>query len=129
MPTGEHHHRLHHRCPMDENIRDEAYHQSSGNHHGFSAVRVPFNADSPSAEPYSLDEIVYRSLSEDFLGVSHDLDALKKYNGQYLRFPFDSRVGKITWPYNSGIWSKKERIHSKIDSYDIVNAFEVNHGG
>ena len=56
----------------------------------------------------SLDEIVYESNSGGLLDVQHDMDALKMYDGAYWRSLFDSRVGKTTWPYGSGVRSKKE---------------------
>ncbi|CAN4086982.1 unnamed protein product [Withania somnifera] len=81
-----------HRRPADENIREEAarLHCSS---HSFSARYVPFNAGPSCDEWYSLDEIVYRSRSGCLLDVQHDMDALKKFDGQYWRSLFDSRVG------------------------------------
>lgn len=44
------------------------------------------------------------------LDVQHDMDALKRYDGQYWRNLFDARVGKHMWPYGSGVWSKKEWV-------------------
>ena len=44
------------------------------------------------------------------LDVQHDMAALGKYDGAYWRKLFDSRVGKSTWPYGSGVWSKKEWV-------------------
>jgi len=38
------------------------------------------------------------------------MEALKKYDAQYWKNLFDSRVGKTTWPYGSGVWSKKEWV-------------------
>ncbi|KAJ8535834.1 hypothetical protein K7X08_034235 [Anisodus acutangulus] len=113
-----------HRRPADENIREEAHRLSSS--HNFSAKYVPFNADPNYDEWYSLDEIVYRSRSGGLLDVHHDMNALKKFDGQYWRNLFDSRVGKTTWPYGSGVWSKKEWVLPEIDSDDIVSAFEGN---
>ncbi|KAG5547115.1 hypothetical protein RHGRI_012964 [Rhododendron griersonianum] len=77
-------------------------------------------------ESYSLDEIVYRSRSGGLLDVQHDMTALKQFDGKYWRSLFDSRVGKTTWPYGSGVWSKKEWVLPEIDSDDIVSAFEGN---
>ncbi|KAJ8560120.1 hypothetical protein K7X08_004178 [Anisodus acutangulus] len=113
-----------HRRPADENIREEARRDISS--HNFSARYVPFNADPNSSEWYSLDEIIYHSRSSGLLDVQHDMNALKKFNGQYWRSLFDSRVGKTTWPYGSDVWSKKEWVLPEIDSDDIVNAFEGN---
>ncbi|XP_073316894.1 threonine synthase, chloroplastic-like [Primulina huaijiensis] len=112
------------RRSADENIRDEARRHTSS--HSFSAKYVPFNAEPTSNEFYSLDEIVYRSRSGGLLDVEHDMEALKKFDGEYWRSLFDSRVGKTTWPYGSGVWSKKEWVLPEIDSDDIVSAFEGN---
>ncbi|KAB2613040.1 threonine synthase [Pyrus ussuriensis x Pyrus communis] len=110
------------------NIRDEARRHNTTHSHHFSARYVPFNADpsSSAAESYSLDEIVYRSNSGGLLDVQHDMAALKNYDGKYWRDLFDSRIGKTTWPYGSGVWSKKEWVLPEIDSDDIVSAFEGN---
>ncbi|MBA0661767.1 hypothetical protein Goklo_006018 [Gossypium klotzschianum] len=110
----------------DENIRDEARRHRSIANNTFSAKYVPFNAGPDSTESYSLDEIVYRSLSGGLLDVQHDIEALKKFDGAYWRELFDSRVGKTTWPYGSGVWSKKEWVLPEIDPDDIVSAFEGN---
>ncbi|KAI5593757.1 hypothetical protein POPTR_003G033200v4 [Populus trichocarpa] len=112
------------------NIRDEARHQNLTNppqSHNFSAKYVPFGADpATSTESYSLDDIVYRSQSGGLLDVHHDFSALKAFPGSYWRALFDSRVGKTTWPYGSGVWSKKEWVLPEISSDDIVSAFEGN---
>ncbi|KAJ0091245.1 hypothetical protein Patl1_13530 [Pistacia atlantica] len=114
------------RRPADENIRDEARRHRSSSKNTFSAKYIPFNVGPDSPECYSLDEIVYRSRSGGLLDVLHDMEALKKYDGAYWRDLFDSRVGKTTWPYGSGVWSKKEWVLPEIDPDDIVSAFEGN---
>ncbi|XP_010416048.1 PREDICTED: threonine synthase 2, chloroplastic [Camelina sativa] len=114
-----------HRRSPDENIRDEARrrpHQLQN----LSARYVPFDAPPSSTESYSLDEIVYRSQSGGLLDVQHDFAALKRYDGEFWRKLFDSRVGKTNWPYGSGVWSKKEWVLPEIDDDDIVSAFEGN---
>ncbi|TXG64448.1 hypothetical protein EZV62_011442 [Acer yangbiense] len=108
------------------NIRDDARRHNVVHSHRFSAKYVPFNADPACDESYSLDEVIYRSQSGGLLDVRHDMDALKHYDGAYWRALFDSRVGKTTWPYGSGVWSKKEWVLPEIDSEDIVSAFEGN---
>ncbi|KAK6941320.1 Pyridoxal-phosphate dependent enzyme [Dillenia turbinata] len=96
-----------------------------------SAKYVPFPPNSdpnsvPTTESYSLDEIIYRSKSGSLLDVQHDMEALKQYDGNYWRALFDSRVGTTTWPYGSGVWSKKEWVLPEIGDDDIVSAFEGN---
>ncbi|KAA0046129.1 Pyridoxal-5'-phosphate-dependent enzyme family protein [Cucumis melo var. makuwa] len=113
----------------DENIKDEAcrHRAASGeDQSNFSAKYVPFNAGPNSAECHSLDEVIYRSRSGGLLDIQHDVEALKKYDGAYWRNLFDSRVGKTTWPYGSGVWSKKEWVLPEIDPDNIVDAFEGN---
>ncbi|XP_050940562.1 threonine synthase, chloroplastic-like [Cucumis melo] len=120
---------LKNRRSADENIKDEARRHcaaSGEDRSKFSAKYVPFNASLDSTECYSLDEIVYRSRSGGLLDIQHDMEALKKYDGAYWRNLFDSRVGKTTWPYGSGVWSKKEWVLPEIDPDDIVGAFKGN---
>ncbi|XP_042443764.1 threonine synthase, chloroplastic-like [Zingiber officinale] len=115
------------RRSADENIREEAHRrdEASGSH-GFSACYVPFNASADSTETYSLDDVVYRSRSGGLLDVRHDFAALKRFPGSYWRDLFDSRVGRTTWPYGSGVWSKKEFVLPEIDPDHIVSLFEGN---
>ena len=44
------------------------------------------------------------------LDVEHDMEALAIYGPDYWKALFDQRVGKTTWPYGSGVWSKKEWV-------------------
>ena len=59
-----------------------------------------------SSEP-SID---CRSEEGGLLDVVHDMDALRQYGPEYWRALFDSRVGRTSWPYGSGVWSKKEWV-------------------
>lgn len=117
-----------HRRPATENIREEAHrhNSSSPNNHGFSAKYVPFNASPSTEEEYSLDDIIYRSRSGGLLDVAHDMDALRKFDGKYWKELFDSRTGRNSWPYGSGVWSKKEWVLPGIDSDHIISLFEGN---
>lgn len=112
----------------NENIREEARRQGAGSSPTtFSAKYVPFTPGVKSDEEYSLDEVIYRSKTGALLDVQHDMEALKKAgDGAYWRKLFDSRVGKTTWPYGSGVWSKKEWVLPEIDDDDIVSVFEGN---
>lgn len=115
------------RSNMAESIREEACrYEHSLPPTTFSAKYVPFSPYDQTDEEYSLDEIVYTSKSGNLLDVQHDMDALKKFDGTYWKNLFDSRVGKTTWPYGSGVWSKKEWVLPQIDNDDIVSAFEGN---
>ncbi|PKU71333.1 threonine synthase, chloroplastic [Dendrobium catenatum] len=113
----------------DESIREEAArrdHALPSNFHGFSAWYVPFGPSPDPNERYSLDDVVYRSSSGGLLDVRHDFAALAKFPGSYWRDLFDSRVGRTTWPYGSGVWSKKEFVLPEIDADHIVSLFEGN---
>ncbi|EFJ13894.1 hypothetical protein SELMODRAFT_94334 [Selaginella moellendorffii] len=111
-----------------ENIRDEARRHGIGAPpNTFSAKYVPFSSRSSSSEEYySLDEVIYRSKTGDLLDVQHDMEALAKHDAKYWKNLFDSRVGKTSWPYGSGVWSKKEWVLPEIDNDDIVSLFEGN---
>lgn len=63
-----------------------------------------------SGEEFPLEEVVYRSSTGSLLDVHHDMEALKQYDAEHWRTIFDSRVGTHTWPYGSGVWSKKEFV-------------------
>ncbi|KAL5222336.1 hypothetical protein ABZP36_027049 [Zizania latifolia] len=116
-----------HRRPAEENIREEAARLREPGH-DFSAWYVPFppTPDDDPNERYSLDDVVYRSSSGGLLDVCHDMEALARFPGSYWRDLFDSRVGRTTWPYGSGVWSKKEFVLPDIDSDHIVSLFEGN---
>ena len=109
-------------------IREEARRQCAGSEPTtFSAKYVPFTPGVETDEEYSLDEVIYRSKTGALLDVQHDMEALRKAgDGAYWRKLFDSRVGKTTWPYGSGVWSKKEWVLPEIDDDDIVSVFEGN---
>ncbi|KAG6421096.1 hypothetical protein SASPL_117645 [Salvia splendens] len=95
----------------------------------FSARYVPFSSissNTPTAESYSLDQVIYRSSDGGLLDVQHDMAALRRFDGQYWRALFDSRVGTTRWPHGSGVWSKKEWVLPGIHDSDIVSAFEGN---
>nr|GEW36684.1 threonine synthase, chloroplastic [Tanacetum cinerariifolium] len=116
-----------HRRPADESIRQEAHHRhDNSSKNTFSAKYVPFNSEPNSEEFYSLDEVVYKSRSMGLLDVQHDIQVFKEFDGAYWKSLFDLRVGKTTWPYGSGVWSKKKWDLPEIDSDDIVSAFEGN---
>jgi threonine synthase len=81
----------------------------------FNARYVPFTsveAGTPrgSEEQYSLDEVLYRSRDGGLLDVSHDMNALAQFDAAYWKKLFDGRIGTTSWPYGSGVWSKKEWV-------------------
>ncbi|KAK3277462.1 MT organizer Mto2 [Cymbomonas tetramitiformis] len=93
----------------------------------FNAKYVPFSTStSDPNEQYSLDEVIYRSKNGGLLDVQHDMEALSIYPPEYWKALFDERVGKTSWPYGSGVWSKKEWVLPGIANEDIVSMFEGN---
>lgn len=57
------------------------------------------------------------------LDVVHDLDALRKTVSREL---FDSRLGALDTPYNSGVWRYKELVFPDISDDKIVTRGEGN---
>lgn len=57
------------------------------------------------------------------LDVEHDLDALRP---QVSRELFDSRLGALEMPYNSGVWRYKELVLPGVDDSTIVTRGEGN---
>eukprot|EP00983_Pelagomonas_calceolata_P053759 1143418-Pelagomonas_calceolata.AAC.4 len=79
----------------------------------FSAQFAPITdvkAKRTPKETYSLDEVVYKASNGDLLDVVHDMDALSQFDAAHWRKVFDARVGTTSWPYGSGVWSKKEWV-------------------
>ena len=81
--------------------------------HLFKAKYVPFNSiksGQKTREEYSLAEVRYQAEDGGLLDVEHDMEALAIYDAAYWRALFDQRVGKTSWPFGSGVWSKKEWV-------------------
>lgn len=70
--------------------------------------------------------VASRSAEGGLLDVQHDMEALAIYDPDYWKALFDQRVGKTTWPYGSGVWSKKEWVLPSISDNDIISMFEGN---
>lgn len=95
----------------------------------FNAKFVPFSdvADGAnSGETYSLEKVVYRSKDGGLLDVQHDVEALAIYSPEYWKSLFDERAGRTTFPYGSGVWSKKEWVLPGLADGDVVSMFEGN---
>lgn len=76
---------------------------------------------------YPLNEIIYTCKDDgELLEVSHDINELSKLSGKQWREKFDSRLGSIDKPNNSGVWSKKEWVLPSIDDENIVSSGEGN---
>lgn len=57
------------------------------------------------------------------LDVQHDLEAL---SGQVSRELFDSRLGEVETPYNSGVWRYKELIFPDLPLDQVISRGEGN---
>ena len=78
-------------------------------------------------EEYPLDEVVYNCKKcGNLLEVSHDIDRLRDKSAQEWKDIFSGRLGTTSWPYGSGVWSKKEWVIPEIDNENIVSMFEGN---
>jgi threonine synthase len=90
---------------------------------------VPFKdvqTGKPTSESYTLDQVVYRANDGGLLDVKHDMAALQQYGPEYWKTLFDARVGTTSWPFGSGVWSKKEWVLPELPDEDIVSMFEGN---
>jgi len=97
--------------------------------HLFNAKFVPFKdvqTGKPTSESYTLDQVVYRANDGGLLDVKHDMAALQQYGPEYWKTLFDARVGTTSWPFGSGVWSKKEWVLPELPDEDIVSMFEGN---
>ncbi|MDX1995645.1 MAG: threonine synthase [bacterium] len=73
---------------------------------------------------YPIDQVLYTCTEcGGLLDVQHDLDMLY---GKITRETFDSRLGSLDFPYNSGVWRYKELIYPDVDHAHIVSRPEGN---
>ncbi len=73
---------------------------------------------------YPIDQVIYACEScGGLLDVTHDLDALKR---TITRATFDSRLGTLDAPYNSGVWRYKELIAPYLRDDQIISRPEGN---
>jgi threonine synthase len=76
-------------------------------------------------EKYELTEIVYKCKKcGALLDVEHNLDALKEKDADYWKELFDARYGIGEYPYNSGVWGKKEWVLPEIPNDSVVSLGE-----
>lgn len=58
------------------------------------------------------------------LDVEHDLDALRQRDADGWRALFRERAAEARWPFDSGVWSKKEWVLPEIEPENIVSLGE-----
>src|SRR5579859_5719543 len=74
-------------------------------------------------QTYALNEPVYTCTCGGLLDVQHDLERLRPMVSRAL---FDSRLGAIDPPYNSGVWRYKELIFPEAPDDQLVTRGEGN---
>ena len=73
---------------------------------------------------YPIDQVIYTcETCGGLLDVQHDFEALRSTITREL---FDSRLGSLDAPYNSGVWRYKELIYPDVDDSLIVSRPEGN---
>lgn len=74
---------------------------------------------------HSLDTIIYHCPTcGDLLEVRHDLAALKQTSAAEWKEIFERRYKSTEWPYDSGIWGKKEWVNPHVANENIVSLGE-----
>lgn len=75
-------------------------------------------------EKYDINTIRYRCECGGLLNVEHDVNELKKVSSEEWKNLFESRYRGPVYPYNSGIWGKKEWVLPGIEDEHIVSLGE-----
>lgn len=76
---------------------------------------------------YPLDQVIYRCPQcGGLLEVTHDTEALQKTPAQEWKRLLGQRNNHSHFPYNSGVWSKKEWILPHLPSSHVVSLHEGN---
>ncbi len=75
-------------------------------------------------QQYPINQVMYTcEQCHGLLDVIHDFSQAKS---PITRDLFDSRLGSLDMPYNSGVWRYKELIYPDIDNSQIVSRMEGN---
>ncbi len=86
-----------------------------------------FQAIDDESERHDLGDVVYHAKSGALLEVRHDLDAVRAQRTAHAwRALFDSRAGRTSYPYGSGVWSKLEVVQPELSPENVVSLFEGN---
>lgn len=74
---------------------------------------------------YPIDEVIFRCPScNGLLDVKHDIEAIKQRSSIEWKSIFDERFRKGNYPYNSGVWGKKEWVLPFVKEENIVSLGE-----
>lgn len=63
---------------------------------------------------------------DGLLDVEHNLETLMTRPADVWKNLFDDRATSCEWPYQSGVWSKHEWVHPRIEIENIVSLGEGN---
>ena len=81
------------------------------------------------AQSYPLDQILYlcpKAECQGLLEVSHDIEALKKYSASRWQEAMRQNLSRRDFPFDSGVWNKKEWVLPQIKTEHIVSLGEGN---
>ncbi len=74
---------------------------------------------------YPLGDVIYTCEDDgELLTVEHDLEKLRKISASEWKDRFDSRFRSQKFPYQSGVWGKKEWVLPNIQTENIVTSGE-----
>ncbi len=86
-----------------------------------------FQSVTGDPERYPLNEVIYRCPKTGaLLEVVHDMEALRARTPAAWMKLFDERYGRTSWPFGSGVWSKKEWVQPNVDPANVVSLYEGN---
>ncbi|MCZ8157561.1 MAG: threonine synthase [Leptospira sp.] len=74
---------------------------------------------------YPLSDVVYTCENDgELLTVEHDLEKLRKLSAKEWKDRFDSRFRSQKFPFQSGVWGKKEWVLPNVADENIVTSGE-----
>ncbi len=74
---------------------------------------------------YPLSDVIYTCEDDgELLTVEHDLEKLRKISAKEWKDRFDLRFRSQTFPFQSGVWGKKEWVLPNIENENIVTSGE-----
>ncbi len=75
---------------------------------------------------YNIEEVIFKCKQcSGLLDVKHNIHAIKKTSAEQWKNIFESRLVS-PYPFNSGVWSKKEWILPQLDPENIISLGEGN---
>lgn len=104
---------------------DSAFSQPLGGAQPAQEFRAWFGCAAGCSGELPLKQISYYCPKcGSLLDVQHDLVALKTRSPSEWKQLFDDRYRRTTYPYGSGVWSKKEMVCPAVDNQNVVSMYE-----